>query len=553
MRNITTALILKYKYQLILCAIFIVHLSNLFIDVMEIDAAQYAGISLDMFKSGSYLQVYLNGLDYLDKPPLLFWSSCVSFFVFGVSNFSYKFIPFLTLMLGVYATYRFAKLWYSQRAAIFSAIILASSQAFYLMSNDVRTDGLLTGWVIVSVWLITEYLKKKTWRYLIFAAIATGLAMLAKGPIGLVAVGVAIGCDLVLKRQWKEITRPVWVLYLVIIALVLLPMCVGLYEQYDMHPEKVVYGLKGPSGLLFFFWTQSFGRITGDIYWDNGAPLLYFIQTILWDFQPWVLIFFIAIILSLYNLVISKFTLNRPEYATIGGFLLVFAILSLSHYKLPHYIFLIFPFAAIITADFLDRIDGVLLRTISRIQMGLILLFFIAVVIGFVFVFPPHFILVPLLCGALFLVVCIIFLRFYGVEKLVFSTAIMAVSFNAMMSLNFYPQLLKYQASSAAGKWIQRNNQPKHPVFFYNTVGFALDFYQNEHATPLIIEQLDTISSGSWIYTNQEGKDALMQQTNRIFVVMETPSFSVTLLNANFINKYTRPASVKKCYVLEFR
>ena len=79
-----------YKYHLLAAAILLIYGFNLFIDVMEIDAAQYALISMEMSVTKSFLQVYQQGMDYLDKPPLLFWLSSLSFLTFGVSNFAYK-------------------------------------------------------------------------------------------------------------------------------------------------------------------------------------------------------------------------------------------------------------------------------------------------------------------------------------------------------------------------------------------------------------------------------------------------------------------------------
>ena len=59
-------ILLKNKYALVLFALLGVHITNMFIDVMEVDAAQYASISMEMFQSKSYLQVFQHGQDYLD-------------------------------------------------------------------------------------------------------------------------------------------------------------------------------------------------------------------------------------------------------------------------------------------------------------------------------------------------------------------------------------------------------------------------------------------------------------------------------------------------------
>jgi hypothetical protein len=112
---------------------------------------------------------------------------------------------------------------------------------------------------------------------------------------------------------------------LIIVALILAPMTYGLYTQYDLHPEKEVYGLSGPSGVKFFYWTQSFGRITGDIYWKNDTSFFFFFHTILWDFQPWIFFLIPALFMRFKTLILSKFRIpEKAEFMSFSGFVLGF-------------------------------------------------------------------------------------------------------------------------------------------------------------------------------------------------------------------------------------
>ena len=372
----------RYRYYLLFASIFSIYFINLFINVMDIDAAQYAVISMDMSWTKSFLHVYLQGHDYLDKPPLLFWLSSISFILFGISNLTYKLPSVLIGILGIYSTYRFAKLWYSEEKAILSSLILASSQALFLITNDVRTDTMLIGLVMFSIWQLGAYLKNNKWKNLIFASLGIGGAMMAKGPIALVIPAVAFGSDFLIKRQWNNIFKPQWIILLIIVVITLIPMSYGLYTQFDLHPEKMVYGLKGPSGLRFFFWTQSFGRITGQSHWNNGAGFFYFFHTIIWDFQPWIILFIPALILKFRNFFVKGLNSKNKEYITLCGFVLIFIAFSLSKYKLPHYIFVLFPFAAIITADFLYGLKEKWATGISKIQFGIMHLFWLLMIIN---------------------------------------------------------------------------------------------------------------------------------------------------------------------------
>ena len=90
-------------FEKIICGIILlIHINNLFLDIMRIDAAQYASISLEMLQNHSYLQVYDLQSDYLDKPPFLFWISSWSMNALGICNFAYKIGAFPTLIIGSY-------------------------------------------------------------------------------------------------------------------------------------------------------------------------------------------------------------------------------------------------------------------------------------------------------------------------------------------------------------------------------------------------------------------------------------------------------------------
>ena len=135
----------------VFAALVLVYLVGFGIDVMDIDASQYASISREMMLSGSYLQVFELGKDYLDKPPFLFWVSALSMKLFGVNNFAYRLPSLLFSLLTLYSTYKFCLLYYKKEIALMAALVLASCQAFFLINHDVRTDTILMSWSIFSI------------------------------------------------------------------------------------------------------------------------------------------------------------------------------------------------------------------------------------------------------------------------------------------------------------------------------------------------------------------------------------------------------------------
>ena len=336
--------------------LILTYIGGLFLPIMPIDAAQYASISREMLATGNYWSVMHHSADYLDKPPLLFWLSALSFAVFGPNSFAYRLPSVGAACLGIYATYRLARLYYDRPTALLAAALLASTQAYFLFCHDIRTDTLLTSFIIIAIWLFAEWDKSngRRWGMAWGGFTAMGLAMLAKGPIGAAVPLLALSSNWAIriatgKSSWRAMLRGIGIgcLGLAWIGLLLSPMLYGLYEQY------------GTSGWRFYFWEQSFGRITGENRWRNQTDALFFVHTFLWAFLPYSLLALAALWgrFRVYGQYIwqcfraTQKTNAPPDDALLlGGFALPFIALSLSHYKLPHYIFVVFPLAAIITA-----------------------------------------------------------------------------------------------------------------------------------------------------------------------------------------------------------
>lgn len=537
----------RHRYTIFLVVILAGYAINLCIDIMEIDAAQYAVIAREMTETGNYLQVYMRGQDYLDKPPLLFWIASIGISILGNTSIAYKFLPVIGLIIGLWATYRFARLWYDHRTGIVAALLLGTTQAFHLMSNDVRTDGLLTSFVMLTIWQLSEYLQKKRKTALIVAGICTGAAMLAKGPIGLFIPAVAVGGHLLLSGQWRRIVDPWWFLLLVFCALLLAPMCYGLYMQFDLHPEKEVYGLKGPSGIGFFFWTQSFGRITGESHWSNNTPWYFFIQSMLWDLQPWVLLFIPTLWKRIKDLFQkSKVGTLPSEWITLCGFIIPFVALSFSGYKLPHYIFPLFPFAAVMIAVYLMHYAERLPRWLEITQLGIIHLLLVASVLIMFWAFPVSSFWLPTLC--LLMYAALWWWRAVAADstdRWVLPSLVGTLLFQIVLGLHFYPRLLQYQSTSQAGRYIAEHHPPA--VYWHDKFGYALDYYSGRTIPNSYGLPLDTLAPGTWILVFENSLAAMPPHK----VIREFEDFPVTRLSGSFLDPQKREQKLKKVYLIE--
>lgn len=538
----------RYKYILVLAGILVVYICNLFVDVMDVDASQYASISMEMSQNGSYLQVYHLEQDYLDKPPLLFWLSAGSMSLFGIGNVAYKLPSVLLALLGIYSTFKFAQLYYSKKVATYAALMLASSQALFLITNDLRTDTNLLVFVIFSVWQLALFVRTKNWLNFFLGFTGVALAMMAKGPIGIVTIAFALGTDFLLKKDWKMIFNWRWLIGLVWVVILLAPMTWGLYTQFDLHPEKTAYGIESPSGVKFFYWTQSFGRITGESEWDNGAGFFFFFHSILWDLQPWVLYFIFGLI-AVIRIYIKGGLSSQKEFITLGGFVLTFLALSMSKYKLPHYIFVTFPFAAIIAANYLLSLQK---KTMLFVQAFFNVLFWMVCALGMIYVFPSNNWFLAIVLMLLFFAAWWVFFKAKSISsRIFFSAVITAIGFNLMMATHFYPNLIGgYQAPGKAGKLARENNKGEGEFYYYSSHSHSLDFYYH-NLVPKVPPMFHRMDSGDWVYTDEVGKEYVNSHKLDFHIAHKIPSYRVTILTMDFIRPETRGNVVDTMYIFE--
>jgi len=162
-----------YKFLFVLVGS--VYIIGLFVPLMDNDSAHHADIALHMYLTGDYVSLIDHSGDYLDKPHLHFWLSAMSYQVFGVTTFAYKFPSFLFTILGTYSTYRLGKALYNAEVGKLAALILASSFAYILANNDVRMDAILTACIVFATWQLVEFTQHK--KLLNIAGAALGLAL----------------------------------------------------------------------------------------------------------------------------------------------------------------------------------------------------------------------------------------------------------------------------------------------------------------------------------------------------------------------------------------
>jgi 4-amino-4-deoxy-L-arabinose transferase-like glycosyltransferase len=524
----------RFLQILIGVAVF-ANFAPLFVTIIGGDGTLYASIAKTMALNNDYVNLYAEGRDWLDKPHFPFWVAAFFFEIFGVHGWSYKLPGILFLMMGAWYTYLFAKKLYNKQTGLIAALILLTAEHILLSSNDVRAEPYLTGLIIASVFHFVCLQERYRLRDLLLGSIFAAFAVMTKGIFALLPIGGAIIGHLTLTGNMRQLFQIRWIAAIICTFIFILPELYTLWLQFDQHPEKVIFGQTGVSGLRFFFWDSQFGRFfnTGPIK-GKGDPF-FFIHTSLWAFLPWSILMFIAV-----GKRFSKFRKTGLEWYSFFAAMLTFLLFSLSRFQLPHYLNIVFPFFAVITADYLLNINSALsLKRISKLQITLVILLFLGA-IALQFFYQPAAKGWALLAAGAFVLIMII--RAFGaatMQRIITVSAAGIIIINLYLFWILYPDLLKYQSGSEAA-FIANTQYPGVPVVEYKQNSYPLEFYINAQVSKIdTLVAIDSLKRPFLLYL-PESADTLLMGPGFIL-----PNFRISRLNAKFINRKRRASQLQ--------
>jgi 4-amino-4-deoxy-L-arabinose transferase and related glycosyltransferases of PMT family len=546
---LTEKRITPWEYLILLSAIAI-NFSGLFIPVLGPDGDLYAFIAKTMAQKNDFINLYyVDGSDWLDKPHFPFWVTALSFKIFGTHAFSYKLPAILFLLMGAYYTYRFALKAYNRRIAVWSAIILLTAEHIIISNNDVRAEPYLTGLVIAATYYFYLSTRNKKFYTILLGALFTAAAVMTKGIFVIFPIGGAIAGGLAFSRNWKQLFNLRWLAAAILIFIFITPELYCLWYQFDLHPEKTVFGRTNVSGIKFFFWDSQFGRFSNQGPIKGHGDYLFFVHTILWAFLPWCLFFYAAV----FSRVAKAFQKNSQfEYFTFSGAVITFILFSLSSFQLPHYTNIIFPFFAIISASYLFHIkQNSTLAKWMNVQNVLITLLIIATLLLNYFYFSSAW-MCWFICFTPATVVIIFIYRenFSEAIKMVLASAAISIAVNAYLNNAFYPSLLQYQSGSEAALFLNENYKGRPVTVLIDGFNFDIKFYLD---APVI-----TPDSAQLISPNLKKGDLILIDKDKLplvkapFKIVKTFSnFKISELNTTFLNRETRAGTLNERLIIE--
>jgi len=238
------------------------------------DEALYAEPAREMLEIGDYITTYLNYVIRFTKPPLAIWAMAFFIKVFGVSEFAVRFFGASCGVALVGATYAAASRYFGTTAAIIAGLSLVTAPLFVGTAREAITDMPLALFMACAQLAFFRGFESSSPRFSYLAWVMVGLAVMTKGPVGLILpMAILFGYHL-LRGDLKEAFKRYKVIWgLLIVALIAVP-----WFAVEIYVTKGAYYQE-------FIVRENFQRFTANVD-AHKQPVWYHLAAMFVGFMP---------------------------------------------------------------------------------------------------------------------------------------------------------------------------------------------------------------------------------------------------------------------------
>ena len=308
------------------------------------DEGRYAEIPRGMLATGDWVTPRLDGVNYFEKPPLMYWAVAASLNVFGLNEWAVRAVPALFALGGVLLAYGAGRALRGRGAGIGAAVVLGTSLMYFAHARIPILDTAVA--VLMSAALFCFILAVRrppgaARRWLFYGLYASAaLATLTKGLIGFALTGLVMFVWLLVFNQWKRL-RPLHlptgaVLFLAIAA-----------------PWHVLVAERNPAWARFYLVHEHWQRFTTTDH-HRYHPFWYFIPFVFLGLFPWIGFLWPALREELAG-GWARRKENAEAWFLAAWAAVIFLFFSKSQSKIEAYILPVFPPLAVLIGAWLAR------------------------------------------------------------------------------------------------------------------------------------------------------------------------------------------------------
>lgn len=466
--------------------------------IMPIDETRYISVAWEMWVRGDFLVPHLNGEPYSHKPPLLFWLMQLSWWLFGVNDWTPRMISPLfalgsTLLSGLVAK----ELWRDRpQVAEFTPLILLGTSFWLIFSTLTMFDMLLAFFVLLAIFSLLKLAKSHSWRYVVLLGIAIGGGVLSKGPVVLLQIlPVALLAPWWMKHKpvnfhWRE-----W--YLKLVAAILIGASLALAWAI---PAGISGGEEYRNAI---FLGQTSGRLVKSF--AHQLPFWWYLEYLPLILLPWLLF------KPLWQ---GALRLNLKDYGVrfcIAWALPVFILFSVVSGKRIHYLLPLIPAFVLLLARAADEIKDIYKWKDSYSNFWF-LFGFVALALALfpllndMFHLRDDFLGMKPMWGAiLLLIMCsVLFFPHHEIKRIILYTVIISIATPTLLAASYFDiHATRFDTKSIAERLAQFQNENK-PLAFFTSKYHAQFQFTGRLIQPLtLVNSIDTLRA--WAQENPEG------------------------------------------------
>lgn len=173
------------------------------VPLFDWDEINFAEAAREMLVSHDYLGVQINFLPFWEKPPLFIWMQVLAMKAFGVNAFAARFPDAIGGIVSLLALYHMGRKVFDRGFARLWVLFYGGSLLpfFYFKSGII--DPWFNLFMLLGIWFLIKYVNRKAFLDAFVSSLFTGAAILTKGPVGLLIVGLTAFIWMVYRKQWK--------------------------------------------------------------------------------------------------------------------------------------------------------------------------------------------------------------------------------------------------------------------------------------------------------------------------------------------------------------
>src|SRR5712691_11275247 len=270
---------------LILVTLYVSYFSHLgAIGFVGPDEPRYAWIARDMAETGDWVTPRLYGKPWFEKPPLFYWGAALSFKLFGVSEVAARLPSAISALLATLALAWFALRLYGAETARCLLLLLPTTVGMIGFSHAAATDmpfsAMLTIAMVCAAVVLgltrnenSPVIPQTPCFALVLFGFFLGLAVLAKGPVGIILSGEAVFFWALVTKRWRDAFRLFHPAALASFCLTALPW-------------YILCARRNPDFFRLFIIEHNFNRYLTPEF-QHIQPFWHYLPVLLVAFLPW--------------------------------------------------------------------------------------------------------------------------------------------------------------------------------------------------------------------------------------------------------------------------